>query len=107
MVEPGSFRTDFLSSNSIRFSTSRIEGYDTTVGPVLNRFADHAGHQSGDPDRAATVIIDAVQSDEPPLHLVLGADAVRRSRGRIQRLNADLDQWETPSAATAFAPQDT
>ena len=102
VVEPGSFRTEFLSTDSIRFTKPHIDDYAVTVGPVLDHFADHAGSQAGDPDRAAAVIIDAVESGNPPLHLVLGADALRRCRGRLERLNTDLDEWEIRSAATAL-----
>ena len=104
VVEPGSFRTDFLSTKWIRFTTTHVGDYAAAVRPVPEHFADHAGRQVGDPDRAATVIIDAVESDTPPLHLVLGADALRRCRGRLQRLSADLDAWEDRSTATSFVP---
>jgi hypothetical protein len=58
--------------------------------------------------RAAEAIVDAVESDAPPVHLVLGADAVDRARARAATLLAELDAWEEVSRSIAFpAPEVT
>ncbi|MNS97851.1 short chain dehydrogenase [compost metagenome] len=36
----------------------------------------HNGHQPGDPAKAAQVILQIAELDEPPLRLLLGSDAV-------------------------------
>jgi len=36
----------------------------------------------------------AVDSAEPPLNLVLGADGLRRVREKIATLSAEIDKWE-------------
>ena len=102
-VEPGAFRTEFLSAQSIRRTTRSIEDYATTSGAVLDRLDSHAGRQPGDPARAARVIVDATRSATPPRHLVLGDDALRRTRKSAARLLTDLDTWQARSLATAFS----
>ena len=62
-----------------------------------------AGQQLGDPDRGVLAIIEAVEADEPPLHLLLGSDALHRARVRLDRLEDDLRRWESVARSTDFA----
>jgi len=54
------------------------------------------------PVRAAAAIIQAVESPQPPLHLVLGKDALKMIRGKLDRLHHDLDAWEPTTLAADF-----
>jgi hypothetical protein len=76
--------------------------YEATSGANLDRLDGLAGSQMGDPARAARAIVDAVEAPQPPLHLVLGSDALERSRANAARLLEDLDRWEHVSRETAF-----
>jgi NAD(P)-dependent dehydrogenase (short-subunit alcohol dehydrogenase family) len=102
LVEPGAFRTDFLSDRSIRRGGTSIEDYATTAGAAERRLATMAGRQPGDPARAAAAIIEAVRSDKPPLHLVLGSDAYQRTREVLEAFSAELDAWKQVCLGTDF-----
>ena len=102
VVEPGAFRTDFLSGKSIQHTARTIEAYDGTSGQVVRKLAAMDGSQAGDPKLGAQAIIQAVESPEPPLHLLLGSDALGRARSRIKELTATFDQWEQVSLSTDF-----
>ena len=102
LVEPGAFRTDFLTPQSIRSAGHRIQDYAETSGRVLERLAALDGNQPGDPVAAARAIVAAVRSDQPPLHLVLGSDAMARTRARLDALMQDLARWEPQSLSTDF-----
>jgi NAD(P)-dependent dehydrogenase (short-subunit alcohol dehydrogenase family) len=103
VVSPGAFRTEFLSRRSLRTIPTTIADYDGTVGAVLQRLVPGDGLQPGDPRLAAEAIIDAVTAPEPPLDLVLGADALERTRRNFERLSGDLDRWEFAARDTAFS----
>ncbi|MDO8210376.1 SDR family NAD(P)-dependent oxidoreductase [Conexibacter sp. CPCC 206217] len=105
IVAPGQFRTDFLSDHSIRSTARTLDAYAPTAGAVLGRFAGIAGTQTGDPAKAAVAMIDAVQSSNPPVDLVLGADALDRARADAERLRQDMRDWEQVSRATAFGDE--
>ncbi len=104
LVEPGAFRTDFLSGHSIRHRAIKLQDYATTAGAAHDRLAAIAGKQPGDPARAAAAIIQAVDSPNPPLHLVLGADAYRRTRQMLEAFSADVEAWKDVSIGADYDP---
>ena len=101
-VAPGGFRTAFLSERSIRRSPATIPAYDATVGRSLAHLDEIAGQQLGDPTRGAQAILAAVAADEPPLHLLLGSDALTRTRAKLDATAAEIACWETTTAGTDF-----
>ena len=101
-VAPGAFRTDFLSTHSIRKSGSEDAAYAASVGRTSATFDAMAGKQAGDPDRASQAILAIVQADEPPLHLLLGTDALRRGREKLDAVIEEIDRWEELTRSTDF-----
>ena len=101
IVEPGGFRTDF-AGRSLTQSAHAIEDYAETAGRRRKETDRTHGTQPGDPAKAAGAIIDVVNSDDPPLMLVLGNDALQGFRGALDALRSDLDTWERVSAGTDF-----
>lgn len=91
IVEPGPFRTDFLSRSGVKAANS-ISDYDSTVGKTREYFRDQTGKQLGDPVKAVKAIIAAVEAPAPPRHLILGSLAFNRMRAR-------LDLWQQEMAA--------
>jgi NAD(P)-dependent dehydrogenase (short-subunit alcohol dehydrogenase family) len=101
-VAPGAFRTDFLSTHSIRKSAADDGTYAASVGRSAAAFDAQAGRQLGDPDRAAQAIIAAVRAERPPLHLLLGSDALRRAREKLDAVIEEIDRWEDVTRGTDF-----
>jgi NAD(P)-dependent dehydrogenase (short-subunit alcohol dehydrogenase family) len=102
IVEPGSFRTDLLG-RSLN-AAAPLDAYAATVGATRAYIESEDGRQPGDPAKAAAAIIDALDAEEPPLRLVLGADAVEAIRAKDDALRAELARWEDVARATAFDP---
>ena len=97
IVEPGGFKTDFATRSLVQ--AERIPAYQPLYEALLKAFE---GGVYGDPARAAQAMIQAVESDEPPLRLALGADALHIIR---EKLNSELEEykrWESVTEATAF-----
>jgi len=101
IVEPGPFRTDF-SGRSMHQAASMLADYDATAGAWRRNVLGSHGTQRGDPDKAARVIIQAVDAPKPPLHLVLGASAMSRATEKCLDLLKDIETWREASAATDF-----
>jgi NAD(P)-dependent dehydrogenase (short-subunit alcohol dehydrogenase family) len=102
VVAPGAFRTDFLSQHSIRRSAPAADAYANSVGRVLSSLDSMAGNQCGDPVRAAQAIFAVVDAEKPPLHLLLGSDALRRAREKLDTLIEEMDRWEEVTRSTDF-----
>jgi NAD(P)-dependent dehydrogenase (short-subunit alcohol dehydrogenase family) len=101
IVEPGPFRTDFLGRSGVE-AKERIADYDATAGKTREYFHNQAGKQKGDPLRAVHAIIQAAESPQPPLHLVLGALALQRMRGKLDQWKAELDAWQSTTLGADF-----
>jgi hypothetical protein len=61
---------------------------------------EHSGQQAGDPAKAARVILQIAETDDPPLRLLLGSDAVRYAGAADQaRIESDA-KWRPLSEST-------
>ncbi|TQC48995.1 SDR family NAD(P)-dependent oxidoreductase [Rhodococcus sp. WS4] len=102
VLEPGAFRTDF-SGRSLNQSSTVIDDYADTAGKRRKENDHTHGTQQGDPDRAAQVIIAAVEGKDAPFRLLLGTDAIQIVREELQGRIAEIDEWAHVSATTDFA----
>ena len=97
----GVFRTSFPAKAP---STVNIlpEYAETPAGNLRNLFGHLTGKQPNDPDKAVDIIIEALKSDNPPLHLPLGGDAVDVIEAKIAKLQEDLAAWSELAKTTAY-----
>ena len=97
-VEPGGFRTDW-AGDSMTYA-EKVEGYETTVDKRVELFRGGGFKPIGDPDKAAKVMLDIVELEQPPLHLLLGSEAVAIVKHSEAAKLAELEQWEAVSMST-------
>ncbi|BEU28501.1 oxidoreductase [Paraburkholderia sp. 22B1P] len=103
LIEPGPFRTDW-AGRSANQAPQTISDYQTTAQARTETIRGYSGKQPGDPVRAAEAIVKAVESETPPLRLVLGKDGLARARSKVDLLNRDFDAWESVSEGADFPP---
>jgi NAD(P)-dependent dehydrogenase (short-subunit alcohol dehydrogenase family) len=101
IVEPGAFRTGLFRPGAA-YESAEMPEYAETVGPTRAYVRDNHLAQAGDPVKAAEAIIAALDADEPPLRLVLGADAIGNIERRWESLAEELDAWRSVGEATAI-----
>ncbi|RKT54214.1 oxidoreductase [Saccharothrix australiensis] len=101
IVEPGAFRTNW-SGPSMRQSATVIDDYAETAGARRTATLATYGHQPGDPARAAQAVLTAVESDEPPLRLLLGKAAYDIATARLDTLRATFDEWRSLTLSTDY-----
>ena len=101
-VEPGSFRTDFLSAESRRRPAAGIPVYADTVGALLDTAEARSGAQPGDPERAVRAVRELLTVVEPPVRLPLGSDCVGLVDGKLTSVAKELDQWRELALSTDF-----
>ncbi|WP_327040752.1 oxidoreductase [Micromonospora ureilytica] len=99
-VEPGGLRTDWAGSSMSALPIS--EPYRPVIDPAVQRLRQASGAQPGDPARAAQAIIRITRVDDPPLRLLLGADAVAAAGAAAEALAASDARWRELSESIAF-----
>lgn len=103
-VYPGYFRTDFLAAGSPAQPATKIADYQSAHDLVAMHVtgAIH-GNQPGDPERLAEVLMTVATQANPPLHLVLGSDALGLAQQKTEALRQVLDANRAVSVSTDFA----
>lgn len=103
IVEPGAFRTNFLSAF---VSTEKGAG---VLGASMNRWTASAGKQPGDPQKGAEVMFQVVTGEgeagrlkEKVLRLPLGKDAVARIEAKAERVKLDVAASRDVACSTDF-----
>ncbi len=92
LVEPGAFRTGFAGGALAQ--TTPLDAYADSVGAFRRALPDSDGKQPGDPAKAATAILAALDAEHTPLHLLLGNDAYDVVSERMQAMQRDMAAWE-------------
>lgn len=100
LIEPGPFRTDFLSRSLD--TQPPIADYAASVGRTREAFGAMNGNQPGDPVKAAQIIIDLATQPNPPLRLPLGNSAFDRISTKINALKDNLARVETIARSADF-----
>lgn len=98
-VAPGSFRTDWAGRSMVR-SPRSIADYDALFDPVRNGRISKSGKQSGDPDKAASAILQLLDMPQPPERLLLGSDALALVRAKLEAMQAEMTRHEALTRST-------
>jgi NAD(P)-dependent dehydrogenase (short-subunit alcohol dehydrogenase family) len=101
IVEPGPFRTDFLGRSGVVVE-HRISDYEQSSGKMRAYFTEQNGKQRGDPQRAAAAIVKAVDAENPPLRLLLGASTISRLKGKLVAWQEEMDSWQETTVGADF-----
>ncbi|MFC3815147.1 SDR family NAD(P)-dependent oxidoreductase [Lysobacter sp. GCM10012299] len=101
LVEPGSFRTGI--EHRTRFSGAPIAAYEATSGAFRNLMGTLTPDMfPGDPARAAAAVFEVVTAQPERHWVVLGSDAQRRIRAKLELLQAELEIGEPMAMSTDF-----
>jgi NAD(P)-dependent dehydrogenase (short-subunit alcohol dehydrogenase family) len=100
VVEPGGFRTNFAGGSLALARNPMPEYADTAAGRPRGMKEHYHGTQQGDPAKAAAAVVAIVDAAQPPVHLLLGPDAVAAARKKLERFGAEIAAWETLSSST-------
>jgi NAD(P)-dependent dehydrogenase (short-subunit alcohol dehydrogenase family) len=106
IVAPSGFRTDW-AGRSASVSSISIDDYAVSARANQETIRSSSGRQPGDPVRAALAIMKAVESQNPPLLLLLGGGAMRGARNKLAELKKDMDAWEQTTLGADFPKETT
>lgn len=101
-VEPGGLRTSIFANME---SAPEIEGYETSVGKRVAQFKSSNFLSKGDPVKAAKALLELADHPEPPVHLVLGSDAIERIKQAEIERSLEMEKWLMVSLSTDVTEQ--
>ncbi|MFC0843746.1 SDR family NAD(P)-dependent oxidoreductase [Streptomyces noboritoensis] len=101
VVEPSGFRTDWAGSSMTVHDVP--EGYDETVGAINRRIRQNTEGPSGDPVRAAEILVQMAKRRDIPTNLALGVMASEGSITQDRRLLTQDEKWSAVGRSADFA----
>ncbi|PZF32082.1 MULTISPECIES: SDR family oxidoreductase [unclassified Curtobacterium] len=102
IVEPGFFRTELLVEGaSTIWPELSIDDYAERTATTIEAWKSMNGKQGGDPTKLAAGLVSLIDSDEPPLRWVAGADAVQTGVDKANLLLQQVAAHEELSSSLA------
>jgi NAD(P)-dependent dehydrogenase (short-subunit alcohol dehydrogenase family) len=102
VLEPGAMTTGW-AARATAVAPELLPDYESSFGKFSNMLKQRTGVLTSDPARVAQVVLGLAYHDNPPLHLLLGSDAVRFA-GRVETARAASDErWRAISVFTDSA----
>lgn len=99
IVEPGPFSTNAMSSGV--FAEHLLpEAYSTTA--QFAEISQQLNSIAGDPVKAVRLIIEAVESANPPFRLPLGLTAFEGIEAKLERVKEEISVWRDRAIQTNF-----
>jgi NAD(P)-dependent dehydrogenase (short-subunit alcohol dehydrogenase family) len=102
IIEPGPFRTDFLSRESLRFSDRVLADYGERHAHLRASFEQRNGQQPGDPAKLAAAMVRLASEPQPPMRFVAGTFGVNAAEAKLSSMRAELESWRPMSVRTDY-----
>ncbi|MDA0170105.1 SDR family NAD(P)-dependent oxidoreductase [Solirubrobacter taibaiensis] len=102
IVEPGFFRTELLTPDSMISAALSIDDYAAQTEQTDAAWRGMSGQQGGDPAKLARALVELSGSEQPPARWVAGADAIEAVEGKAHTLLAQVEAHREISSSLAF-----
>lgn len=99
-VEPGGMRTDMFGLSML--AEPLASDYEPTVGTVIRTSFGRPEGANGDPPKVAQAILKLAAEKQPPVHLLLGSDAVRIAAAAAAQRAEEDERWKALSVSTDY-----
>jgi len=109
LIEPGRFRTSFLSDANAQMTKSDIPDYKESSIAFRQNISREDMTQPGDVEKAVRIILDLVKGQgvavgkEVPFRLPLGTDCYETIRDKCRETLELLDEWRDVITSTDFS----
>ena len=101
IAEPGGIRTKFNDKGVVQPENLLPEDYPSTAA-FNNYLSEGDGKQFSDPHKIAKVLIEVVESENPPLHLPLGEDAYPKIEEQFDKIMKEISLWREKGSNTGY-----
>jgi NAD(P)-dependent dehydrogenase (short-subunit alcohol dehydrogenase family) len=107
-VEPGYFRTNFLTDSNRKRAQRRVSDISGPVDAAVSALDEKNCKQPGNPVVAAELLVEALThtgrctGKTLPSRLALGNDAVHLIPSIMDQVRKDIDEWKALTGSTDF-----
>ncbi|HET6641716.1 MAG TPA: SDR family NAD(P)-dependent oxidoreductase [Gaiellaceae bacterium] len=102
IVNPGFFRTELLTKESVTYAEPSIENYADRTAEQLKWWNAQSGQQPGDPAKLAQALVTIANEEPPPRRFIAGPDAIGLAEQKVADLEAQIDAFRDLSASLAY-----
>jgi NAD(P)-dependent dehydrogenase (short-subunit alcohol dehydrogenase family) len=102
IVNPGFFRTEFLTPESTTYAELSIEDYAERQAARREWYESQHGQQSGDPVKLAQALVMIVSQQPPPRRFIAGADAIAVAEQKVKDLQEQINAYRDLSTSMAI-----
>ncbi|MEU4151144.1 SDR family NAD(P)-dependent oxidoreductase [Streptomyces sp. NPDC026659] len=103
-VEPGAFRTRAYTAFADESVSESVDAYLPFIESVRTSMIEQDGRQPGDPERGVRAVLDAMDREEPPRRIVLGAGGYEAVHEQLVGMVEELRAYEGASRGADFLP---
>lgn len=101
IINPGMFRTEFLTEDSSTYADHIIEDYSVRRERNQGSYKAQNGKQAGDSTKLAEVLIQISNEEIPPRRFIAGADAIGIAEQKIADLQKQINAYREISMSLA------
>lgn len=101
-LEPGGMHTGW-AERAGENPPELLADYQDTVGAMMGFLKQYVGHENSDPAKVAEVLLQLAAHPEPPVHLLLGSDAVHYCGEAESARQKSAERWRAVSLYTDIA----
>src|SRR6266571_3171486 len=102
IVNPGFFRTELLTEESVTYAGPSLEDYADRRAEQLKWWEAQNGQQPGDPAKLARALVRVAGEQSPPRRFIAGADAIALAEQKVADLKAQIDAYQELSTSLSL-----
>jgi NAD(P)-dependent dehydrogenase (short-subunit alcohol dehydrogenase family) len=102
IVNPGFFRTELLTKESVTYAEPSIEDYADRTAEQLKWWNAQSGQQPGDPAKLAQALVTIANEEPPPRRFIAGPDAIGLAEQKVADLEEQIDAFRDLSTSLAY-----
>jgi len=107
IVEPGFFRTELLTKESVTYAEPSLEDYAPRTAEQLKWWEAQSGKQPGDPAKLAQALLTIANEEQPPRRFIAGANAIALAEQKVADLQEQIAAFRELSTSLAIDEADT
>ena len=102
IVNPGFFRTELLTKESVTYAEPSLEDYADRTAEQLTWWNAQSGQQPGDPAKLGRALVTIAGEEQPPRRFIGGADAIGLAEQKVADLQGQIDAYRDLSTSLAL-----